>query len=217
MAQMTGTVGYRTLLLSLSIFSAICVGLIQSPLPPPGLEAPHRLSTRLQISQMLHPPTALLLFSSPLSSPLYPPYVKRQTNNSLQSTFSVYFLQICPSLSVRPPAAHHGVVRLPSSVTVKGPGNLGVMGRGDRSFVGVKTHDPQRGREISGRGITVLKSRPFTSHWMMCYWRSFCHFYVLVIYMVMDHHHIQLLKHCSSTTLRYLHSRILIFCYFYFC
>lgn len=101
-AQMAGAVGYRRLLLSLSIYSAICVGFIQTPLPPPGLEAPHRLSTRLHISQMLHPPIAPLVFSSALSSPLHPPYaaslcfplyVERQTHNCLSpSNLPVHLL-----------------------------------------------------------------------------------------------------------------------------
>lgn len=62
---------------------------VLAPLPPPGLEAPHRLSTRLHISQMLHPPTALLLFSSaPLHPPIcYPAYVEGQINNPLHLSF----------------------------------------------------------------------------------------------------------------------------------
>lgn len=110
--------------------------LIETPRPPPGLEAPHRLSTRLHISQMLHPPTALLLIPPP------------QTNSYLQSNFSVCTPQIWHSRSVCPPAAHPAVVRFPSSVTFKEPGNVGVMGGGDRSFVGVNTHDLQSGRPI---------------------------------------------------------------------
>lgn len=54
-------------------------------------------------------------------------------------------------------------VRLPSSVTVKGPGNEGMVTRGDRSFVGVNTHDPWGGRRRKGVGES-LSSNPDPSH-----------------------------------------------------
>lgn len=147
MAQMTGAVGYRRLLLSLSICSAICVGFIQTPLPPPGLEAPHRLSTRLHISQMLHPPIAPLLFSLALSSALHPPYaaslcfplyVERQAHNCLFP--SNLPLTVCLSTCCSP---HSGETRLGYTPQSQSRGlGMRMMGRGDRSFVGVKTHDP---------------------------------------------------------------------------
>lgn len=57
-----------TIVVSLYLIGYLRWSHSNSPLPPPELEAPHRLSTWLHISQMLHPPTALLLLSLLLSS-----------------------------------------------------------------------------------------------------------------------------------------------------
>lgn len=121
-AQTDGAVGYRRLLLSLSICSDICVGLMRTPLPPPGLEAPHRLSTRLHISQMLHPPTALLLLlllllSSPPHHPpiCFPPYVEGQINNPLHRFPSNLPLSSCLSTCCSPCSGQTRLGYLPQS------------------------------------------------------------------------------------------------------
>lgn len=151
------SVGYRRLLLSLSIYLPICVGLIRTPpSPPPGLEAPHRLSTR-HVSQMPYPPTALLLSKPP---PLQSPTYVEGQNKQLSPIRSVSFPPICLSVGrpVGPPAALPAVVRLvrlPSPVPVK-PGDKGMIGRGDRSFCWSLTRGREKKRAVES--ITFLKS-----------------------------------------------------------
>lgn len=117
-AFVCGTNDNRMLLLSLSSFPAMYVAPpYQLPLPPPGPEAPHRLITRLHISQMLHPPTTLLLlFFLPVS-------IGKQTISLLM----LYFPQICSTHRICPPGAQHAAVRLPSKDPVKEPSNVGAM------------------------------------------------------------------------------------------
>lgn len=71
------------------------------------LEAPHRLGTWLHISQMLHPHAALL----PSFTRRLPFVIKEKANNSVQSPFSVNFLQLFHSQAVCASAAHHTAVR----------------------------------------------------------------------------------------------------------
>lgn len=53
----------ETIVVTVYLFGCMRRPHTNSPSPPPAVEAPHRLSTLLHISQMLQPPTTLLLLS----------------------------------------------------------------------------------------------------------------------------------------------------------
>ena len=92
----------EAIVVTVYLFGYLCWPHTSSSLPPPGLEAPHRLSTRLHISQMLHPPTALLL-SSPFLPFFQPPmlhYLCREANKPFSGSFLLTCLSCCLSIGL---------------------------------------------------------------------------------------------------------------------
>lgn len=146
----TMTAGYRRLLLSLSIWLSV---MASYTLPSTSSWAGGASSP--QYTAAYQPDAASTHSPPPLYTPFFtsPTYAERQINNSLQSAVSVSFLLIClcPSVCLSTCCSPcSGQTRLASPLTVKGPGDEGMIGRGDRPFVGVKTHDPWVGRQRTG-------------------------------------------------------------------
>lgn len=154
---MTGAVGFRKLLLSLS-FLAICVDLIQTPLYlllgwRRLIASVHgcisaRCCIRPQSSSSFHPFPPVSLYTV-LST------ICKEANKQFTPIPPFSFFLICLSVRLLLCLQLLAQVRLSYSVTVKGPGDDGLMGRGDRFFVGVKTHDPRVSRYSRGRGICL--------------------------------------------------------------